>query len=112
MLTTITVRRYTSGCKRLLTGIAIAAAGCSDPSTSHLEPGAKVTLVDPSAKYIILGDSDRRSDPFPTIPQGSDAVVVSDDESEYDSRDVRIAIKGGEKDGISGTVARKILRPR
>ena len=110
MPTSETVRSFTSVRKWAFLGIL--AAGCGDPSSSRLEPGAKVVVVDPASKYIVLGDSDRRSEPFPSLPQGSDAVVVSDSDEGHDTRRVRVAIKGGQFDGISGTVERKVLKPR
>lgn len=110
MPTTKTVRSFTSSRKWALLGILIA--GCSDPSSSRLEPGAAVTIINPSSDYIMLEGS---NDKWPFIPQASDAVVVSDaapDGPVAKLRPVRIAVKGGEKDGVTGAIRRDYLKPR
>lgn len=110
MPTTSTVRRYTNCCKCLLTGIAFAVSGCSDPNASRLDPGAKVTVINPKSDHVMLEGS---RDPWPFVPQGSDAVVVSDADPEGgEHRKVVVVVKGGEKDGAQGGVPRHYLKPR
>lgn len=113
MPTTATVRRYTSGCKRLLTGIAIAAAGCSDPSAARLEPGSAAVLVDPSSDVVRVQKEDGSE---LLVGQGAAAVVVSDSQnaeiSDSPSRGVRVTIKDGEAAGASVVARRVLLKPR
>lgn len=108
MSTTVTVRRFTSSRKWALLGML--ACGCSDPASSRLEPGARVTVINPKSDHIMLEGS---RDKWPFIPQGSDAVVISDAEAEGgEYRNVVIVVKGGEKDGVQGSAPRYYLKPR
>ena len=91
--------------------MAVVLAGCSDPSTDLLKPGARVVLDSPWHREVD-GWVDEGS--FLGLPDGAAAVVVEDHPARPpvipEGRFVRVRLEGGARGGQEFKVVRQFLR--
>lgn len=93
-------------------GLVITMApGCSDPTTSRLDPGTHGTIVDPNNENV----PGKTESGQPSIyQQGASVVVISDVHNaaitDHPDRPVKITIKDGIDNGATITVARRLIK--
>lgn len=88
-------------------------AGCSDPQTDRLSPGATGVVIDPERENVLFSNPDSGNR---LIRQGTAIVVISDESkvgiSDSPNREVKVTLKDGEAQGASGLVVRRLIVPK
>ena len=69
-------------------------AGCSDPQTDRLSPGATGVVIDPERENVLFSNPDSGES---TDPSGTAIVVISDESkvgiSDSPNREVKVTLK-------------------